>query len=214
MSVYNSVSNSTTATDWTISGINTSGASQQLTVLLPAGLTAGTYYVQVINTGVVPILSSALVPVTFTVSSSGVVSAQASDVALADLGGGGGGGGGASWAGGGGGGQVAGAQTFQGLRMPAGYPASGAGLRMPAGYPATDQTGQQSATTYTVKKGDTLFAIAQKVYGKGNGKQWRKILSANPGCLSRPGNTKTLKVGFILGNSANLVYNNRAYANT
>jgi|GEM_PF-4693182 len=46
---------------------------------------------------------------------------------------------------------------------------------------------------YTVKKGDTLWAISKKYYGDGT--KWRKILSANPDCLSRPGNTRTLKIG-------------------
>jgi nucleoid-associated protein YgaU len=52
------------------------------------------------------------------------------------------------------------------------------------------------AQTYTVKKGDTLYGISQKVYGTGS--NWRKILSANPGSLSVPGDTKTLKVGAVL----------------
>ena len=42
--------------------------------------------------------------------------------------------------------------------------------------------------SYTVKKGDTLYSIARKSYG--DGKQWQKIASANPGL--RP---ETLKVG-------------------
>ena len=41
---------------------------------------------------------------------------------------------------------------------------------------------------YTVKKGDTLYSIARSRYG--DGKQWQKIASANPGL--RP---ETLKVG-------------------
>jgi 5'-nucleotidase len=41
---------------------------------------------------------------------------------------------------------------------------------------------------YTVKKGDTLYSIARSRYG--DGKQWQKIASANPGV--RP---ETLKVG-------------------
>ncbi|HVY67913.1 MAG TPA: putative Ig domain-containing protein, partial [Patescibacteria group bacterium] len=92
-------------------------------------------------------------------------------------------------------------QPFQGLQMPAGYPASG-GLQMPEGYAAsTGQASQQVAGTetqgsYTVKKGDTLWNIAKKYYG--DGRQWRKILEANPNCLSRPGDTRTLKVGFVL----------------
>lgn len=36
-----------------------------------------------------------------------------------------------------------------------------------------------SGQTYTVKKGDTLFHIAKERYG--DGKQWQKIASANPG---------------------------------
>jgi nucleoid-associated protein YgaU len=41
---------------------------------------------------------------------------------------------------------------------------------------------------YTVRKGDTLYAIARTKYG--DGKQWQKIVAANPGL--RP---ETLKVG-------------------
>ncbi len=41
---------------------------------------------------------------------------------------------------------------------------------------------------YTVKKGDTLYAIARKNYG--DGKQWQKIASANPGL-----SPSSLKVG-------------------
>jgi LysM repeat protein len=52
--------------------------------------------------------------------------------------------------------------------------------------------GSQS-DSYTVKKGDTLWAIAKKHYG--DGKKWRKILEANPQALSKPGNTRSLKVG-------------------
>ncbi len=35
------------------------------------------------------------------------------------------------------------------------------------------------ANTYTVKKGDTLYGIAKSQYG--DGKQWNKIVNANPG---------------------------------
>jgi 5'-nucleotidase / UDP-sugar diphosphatase len=35
-----------------------------------------------------------------------------------------------------------------------------------------------SGKTYVVKKGDTLWAIAQKTYG--DGKQYKKIVAANP----------------------------------
>ena len=36
-----------------------------------------------------------------------------------------------------------------------------------------------TAANYTVKKGDTLYRIAKEKYG--DGKQWQKIASANPG---------------------------------
>lgn len=49
-------------------------------------------------------------------------------------------------------------------------------------------------TTYTVADGDTLFAIAQRVYGDGN--QWHRILAANQAAL---GNDPTqLPVGTAL----------------
>jgi 5'-nucleotidase len=35
------------------------------------------------------------------------------------------------------------------------------------------------AATYTVRKGDTLFKIAKDHYG--DGKQWSRIVAANPG---------------------------------
>ncbi|HEX8521935.1 MAG TPA: LysM domain-containing protein [Tepidisphaeraceae bacterium] len=41
---------------------------------------------------------------------------------------------------------------------------------------------------YTVKKGDTLWSIAASHYGNGN--QWQKITSANPGLTA-----ETLKAG-------------------
>ena len=100
--------------------------------------------------------------------------------------------------------------TSQGLQMPAGYDASNGGPaffgQQNQGYNTTTQglqyqapaqvQGATTAGTYTVKKGDTLFSIAKKYYG--NGSQWRKVLSANPKCLSKAGNTKTLKIGFVL----------------
>jgi 5'-nucleotidase / UDP-sugar diphosphatase len=42
--------------------------------------------------------------------------------------------------------------------------------------------------SYTVQKGDTLYKIARERYG--DGKQWQKIASANPGL-----SPSTLKVG-------------------
>ena len=62
----------------------------------------------------------------------------------------------------------------------------------PVVYDTTTTTPQASATSgsgaYTVKRGDTLYSIARTRYG--DGKQWQKIASANPGL--RP---ETLKVG-------------------
>jgi LysM repeat protein len=95
-----------------------------------------------------------------------------------------------------------GLQFPQGLQMPAGYPASGGAQSAEAYWNNLNQgQGQvQSAKTakgsYTVKKGDTLWKIAKKYYG--DGAKWRKILEANPDCLARRGDTKTLKVGFSL----------------
>lgn len=102
-------------------------------------------------------------------------------------------------------------QPFQGLQMPPGYgvsgPATGSGsssggLQMPPGYGASgdNSAGQTQETgtlaTYKVKKGDNLWNIAKKYYG--SGAQWRKLLAANPKCLSMPGNTRTLRIGFVL----------------
>lgn len=53
---------------------------------------------------------------------------------------------------------------------------------------ATSGAGTIGGGPYTVKKGDTLYSIARTRYG--DGKQWQKIASANPGV--RP---ETLKVG-------------------
>jgi 5'-nucleotidase len=43
-------------------------------------------------------------------------------------------------------------------------------------------------SSYTVKKGDTLFSIAKNAYGNGN--QWQRIAQANPGL-----SPTTLKAG-------------------
>jgi len=55
-------------------------------------------------------------------------------------------------------------------------------------YTPTGGAGSLASGSYTVKKGDTLYGIARQRYG--DGKQWNKIASANPGL--RP---ETLKVG-------------------
>lgn len=45
-----------------------------------------------------------------------------------------------------------------------------------------------AGSSYTVKKGDTLFTIAKTAYGNGN--QWQRIAQANPGL-----SPSTLKAG-------------------
>ena len=42
---------------------------------------------------------------------------------------------------------------------------------------------QASGRTHTIRRGDTLWAIAQSAYGSGN--RWRDILAANPGITPR-----------------------------
>ncbi|MUG91318.1 LysM peptidoglycan-binding domain-containing protein [Scytonema sp. UIC 10036] len=53
---------------------------------------------------------------------------------------------------------------------------------------------QASSQTYTVQSGDTLFLIAQKVYGDGN--RWREIYEANRGVIG--GNPEQIQVGMVL----------------
>ncbi|MEJ1936182.1 peptidoglycan-binding protein LysM [Nostoc sp. NIES-2111] len=43
-----------------------------------------------------------------------------------------------------------------------------------------------AATFVTVQKGDTLWAIAEKSYGKGHGKDFNKIFEANRPMLTHP----------------------------
>lgn len=49
---------------------------------------------------------------------------------------------------------------------------------------------------HTVKRGDTLWAIAQRFCGSGS--KWPTILAQNPGSVSRPGDVRTLRVGYTL----------------
>ena len=55
----------------------------------------------------------------------------------------------------------------------------------------TQSTAAATTANYTVKKGDTLYRIAKDRYG--DGKQWQKIASANPGVTA-----STLRVGQTL----------------
>lgn len=50
--------------------------------------------------------------------------------------------------------------------------------------PSAQKVKAMKATTYTVKKGDTLEKIASKVYGKSS--KWKKIYNANRDTLSSP----------------------------
>ncbi len=56
------------------------------------------------------------------------------------------------------------------------------------GYASSSATSSVTAGSYVVKKGDTLYGIARQRYG--DGKQWQKIASANPGL-----SPSSLKVG-------------------
>lgn len=53
---------------------------------------------------------------------------------------------------------------------------------------------QASSQTYTVQPGDTLFLIAQKVYGDGD--RWREIYEANRGVIGS--NPEQIQVGMVL----------------
>jgi 5'-nucleotidase/UDP-sugar diphosphatase len=65
-------------------------------------------------------------------------------------------------------------------------------LTPPPSEPAPAQSSASASTAnYTVKKGDTLYRIAKDRYG--DGKQWQKIASANPGV-----SPSTLRVGQTL----------------
>lgn len=52
-------------------------------------------------------------------------------------------------------------------------------------------TGSGAGGSYTVKKGDTLYKLAREHYG--DGKQWQRIASANPGLTPQ-----SLRVGQTL----------------
>ncbi len=54
-------------------------------------------------------------------------------------------------------------------------------------------SGEQSATEYTVKEGDTLWSIAERHYGDGS--KWRRIQKANEGKICDDGN---IKAGMVI----------------
>ena len=58
----------------------------------------------------------------------------------------------------------------------------------PAAATAAPAAAPKGGASYTVKKGDTLFSIAKENYG--NGKEWQRIVAANPGL-----SPSTLKAG-------------------
>jgi LysM repeat protein len=80
----------------------------------------------------------------------------------------------------------AGTVNFQGLQMPA-------GLAYQQPQEVAGAATQETLGNYTVKKGDTLWAIAQKYYGDGG--KWRTILEANTDKVNNP---RKLKVGTVL----------------
>jgi nucleoid-associated protein YgaU len=63
-----------------------------------------------------------------------------------------------------------------------------ASAETPAYASSSTGSGLGGGGAYTVKKGDTLYGIARTHYG--DGKQWQKIATANPGV-----SPATLKVG-------------------
>jgi nucleoid-associated protein YgaU len=50
--------------------------------------------------------------------------------------------------------------------------------------------------TYTVQHGDTLWGIAEKIYGKGNGMKWKTICDANKNVIGD--NPDVIKIGQVL----------------
>jgi LysM repeat protein len=72
---------------------------------------------------------------------------------------------------------------------PAYQPPAPSAIAAPMAQPMSYDTNSSGANgSYVVRKGDTLYGIARQSYG--DGKQWTRIASANPGV--RP---ETLKVG-------------------
>ncbi|MCC6681487.1 MAG: LysM peptidoglycan-binding domain-containing protein [Phycisphaeraceae bacterium] len=57
-------------------------------------------------------------------------------------------------------------------------PATGSGAGYVDPY-APQPVAPMAGNSYTIKKGDTLWSIAQRHYG--NGQKWQDIVSANPG---------------------------------
>lgn len=62
---------------------------------------------------------------------------------------------------------------------------------IPVGTPAVSTTPASAGNKHVVKRGETLYSIARQSYG--DGKQWTKIASANPGV-----SPSSLKVGQTL----------------
>lgn len=57
-------------------------------------------------------------------------------------------------------------------------PVSGPGVTGPGAYEPEPLPPQPASRSYTIRKGDTLWSIAQREYG--DGQKWRDISSANP----------------------------------
>ena len=83
-------------------------------------------------------------------------------------------------------------QNFQGLAMPTDF-TNTANNNFTAPAPPAHAAAQNTTTTYTVKAGDSLWSIANKVYG--NPRLWRKIMAANSRLVKTP---QTLAIGTTL----------------
>ncbi|MGH7178425.1 MAG: LysM peptidoglycan-binding domain-containing protein [Tepidisphaeraceae bacterium] len=78
------------------------------------------------------------------------------------------------------------------ISAPAPYTPPAPATHQPVTYDTMPSGGGATGSgTYTVKRGDTLYGIARTRYG--DGKQWQKIASANPGVTPQ-----SLKVGQTL----------------